>query len=207
MTIRNQYGWIDTSRVVFTIKNSYPSKPTIGAYVGTNFAPTTFGWNATENTTHYALKIWKGTCWDGPSYKEFLVYDTSYVVDLPAGYYEAYVDSLNEYGWTCSDVIKFTVEYDNPYDSGDDFYANIIRNDDWGHLADVDGNVIINNNGSKLWHFTKTSDGGYFIQNVATGKYLDVSNALDENGCNVQTCNYDGSAAQIWYRYGRWGNI
>ena len=205
MTIRNQYGWIDTSRVVFTIKNSYPSKPTIGAYVGTNFAPTTFGWNATENTTHYALKIWKGTCWEGPSYKEFLVYDTSYVVDLPAGYYEAYVDSLNEYGWTCSDVIKFTVEYGNPYDSGDDFYANIIRNDDWGHLADVDGNVIINNNGSKLWHFTKTSDGGYFIQNVATGKYLDVSNASDENGCNIQTCNYNGSAAQIWYRYGRWG--
>ena len=202
-TVYNGSGWIDTNRVEFTI-TKWPEKATLGAYIGTNFAPTTFGWNATENTTHYALKIWKGTCWDGPSYKEFLVYDTSYVVDLPAGY-EAYVDSLNEYGWTPSNVIKFTVEYGSSYDSGDDFYADIMRGDDWSCLSDVDSNVVINNNGNRLWHFTKTSDGGYLIQNVATGKYLDVCNALDEDGCNVQTHDYNGSDAQIWYRYGRWG--
>ena len=187
------------------ITKPVPKPATLSATIGTNFAPTKFVWNATDNTTQYALKIWKGTCWEGPSYAEFSVYDTSYSVDLPAGYYEAYVDSINENGWICSNVIKFTVKYGNPYDSGDDFYANIVRKDDRAHLSDVNGNVIIKNDGNKLWHFTKTSDGGYFIQNVATGKYLDVSNAVDKNGTNVQTCNYNGSNAQVWFRYGRSG--
>ena len=89
-------------------------------------------------------------------------------------------------------------------DRGTNFYGLIIRNENWAHLSDENGNVCVNNNGNIVWYFTKTSDGGYTIKNVTTGKYLDVYGAADIDNNNVQTWEYNGGAAQIWYIYGPW---
>lgn len=87
-------------------------------------------------------------------------------------------------------------------DLGTNFYSMIIRNENWTDLSDENGNVAVNNNGNIIWYFTKTSDGGYKIKNVATGKYLDVNGAEDTEGNNVQTWEPNDSAAQVWYIYG-----
>ena len=89
-------------------------------------------------------------------------------------------------------------------DKGTNFYGMIIRNENWAHLSDENGDVRVNDNGNIIWYFTKTSDGGYKMQNVATGKYLDVSGAKDEDNNNVQTWEANDSAAQVWYIYGPW---
>ena len=89
-------------------------------------------------------------------------------------------------------------------DRGTNFYSMIIRNENWAHISDENSDARVNNNGNIVWYFSKTSDGGYTIKNVATGKYLDVNGAGDSNNVNVQTWEYNGSAAQIWYIYGPW---
>ena len=183
-----------------------PSASYLNVAAGTHYTPTSFWWDQTENTDHYDLKIWRGTCWQGDAYRNvWRVTDTNCLVDLPEGYYEAYIDSVNSNGCTISrNIAQFTVGGGEKVDLGNDFYAYIIRNWNWSSLSDVNCNVQIQDGGNNVWHFTKTDDGGYFIKNISTGKYLDVTNALDTDCCNVQTCDFNGCPAQIWYVYGRW---
>ena len=89
-------------------------------------------------------------------------------------------------------------------DRGTNFYGLIIRNENWAHISDENGDVKVNNNGNIVWYFTKTSDGGYKIRNVATGKYLDVNGGYDKDDNNVQTWEPNDTAAQVWYIYGPW---
>ena len=55
------------------------------------------------------MKIWNGKYWDGDAYHiEWGVEDTSVTLKLPAGYYEAYVDTNVDNNYM-SNVVKFTV--------------------------------------------------------------------------------------------------
>ena len=204
----NTRRWAYAKASLFDIpkKVNKPSATYLDVAAGTHYTPTSFWWNKTANTDHYDIKIWKGTYWQGDAYKILWnIKETECSVYLPEGYYEAYVDSVNANGCTMSqNVVKFNVGAGQKVDRGTNFYAMIIRDKNWVPLADVDGNVVLKDNGNIVWHFSKTSDGGYKIKNVATGKYLDVSGGVDKDNQNVQTWEQNDSAAQIWYIYGRW---
>ena len=146
-----------------TLANPKPSASYISVAAGTHYTPTSLWWDKTDNTDYYDVKIWKGTYWQGDVYRGVWgVKDTSCIVDLPEGYYEAYVDSVNSNGCTMSrNVVKFNVGAGQKVDLGNDFYAYIIRNYNWAHLSDVDNDARIKNDGNNVWHFTKTNDGGY----------------------------------------------
>ena len=71
---------------------------------------TTFNWSSATNATHYSLKINSGTPGNVSKYKVITnLTNTTYSLSLPAGYYEAYVDSCNWYCYNASNVIKFYV--------------------------------------------------------------------------------------------------
>lgn len=88
-----------------------PYKTTVSFSVGTNNTPTQIWWDRISNAKSYDVKIWRGEIWQGNPYEIIWdVTDTWCEVNLPAGYYEAYVDSRNEYGINMSNnTIKFSV--------------------------------------------------------------------------------------------------
>ena len=57
------------------------------------------------------MRIYKGECWTGENvHNEWDLKRTSSQVQLSAGYYEAYVDACNDYGYTMSNIVKFNVQ-------------------------------------------------------------------------------------------------
>ena len=61
---------------------------------------------------------------------------------------------------------------------------------------------------SQVWTFIKNADDGtYTIKNKKTGNVLDVANAANTAGTNVQTYAGNGSNAQRWYLYERENGI
>ena len=207
----NDSGYTCSNTVKFTIEkgNPVPSSTTVSASAGTNYTPTSISWLKTANTNEYDVKIWRGTAQKGEAYKILWgEKGTSCLVDLPAGYYEAYVDSRNDYECSMSaNIVKFTVTDGNYLDIGDDFYASIIKYDGWATLAAVNGNVEIAESAadaSQIWHFIRQEDNSYVIYNCKSNKALDVDGAGTSEGTNVQEYQYWGSDAQKWYIYGRW---
>lgn len=85
---------------------SIPGKSAINVKTGTSYKCTTFNWTASSNTKVYSIKIHK----NGTLFKENTTAATSWSVILPVGDYEAYVDSCNDSGYTCSNTVKFTIE-------------------------------------------------------------------------------------------------
>lgn len=73
---------------------------------------TTFSWNSLEIADHYDVKIWNGTYWNGEcTYSDFYNKGTSSSFTLPAGHYEAYVDTVTYDGSIyMSNVVKFDVK-------------------------------------------------------------------------------------------------
>ena len=55
-----------------------------------------------------------------------------------------------------------------------------------------------NSTDAQKWNVIYGSDGYYTIQNMATGKYLEVNGSQTHNGANVQLYNSNGSCAQKW---------
>ena len=88
-------------------------------------------------------------------------------------------------------------------DIGNHVYILIRRNSDLLQICDGAGRVEGNENGANIWYLTKTNDGGYYIQNYGTGRYIDVEGSKDENDVKVITTPYTGNNSQIWYIYGR----
>ena len=87
---------------------------------------------------------------------------------------------------------------------GDDFYANIVLSADQKKLSISGYNVLVKaSDGSdgQIWYFKRLSDGGYNIMNCADGRMLDLRDASDSDGANVQTHPANGNAAQVWYLY------
>ena len=92
-----------------------PSAATLTCKAGTNLSQTTFNWNETDNTNAYTLKIWKGVHWTGELVKTIEIKSsqtTTASVILPEGDYEAYIDSSNDYSYQMSNVVKFTVKFE-----------------------------------------------------------------------------------------------
>ena len=90
-------------------------------------------------------------------------------------------------------------------DIGTGFYARMINASYYKFLTDSNDDVRTyseNGNSNQVWRFDRNSDGSYQIQNVASGKVLDVSNAGSDNGTNVWVCDSNHTEAQKWYIYG-----
>ncbi len=100
--------------VSFTVSESYFGQSKLSVIEGNKTQKTQFYWSAVEKATEYRLKIWNGKCWEGdPYFAQWNLTDTSLSVDLPAGYYEAYIDAVNENDMQMSNVVSFTVS--EPY--------------------------------------------------------------------------------------------
>ncbi len=101
----------DTSAQKFQIYQlNQAGKSKITATAGTSYTNTKLNWTKSSDTNKYVVKIWKNKAWEGNAYKEFATTETSWNVILPEGTYQAYVDSCNNYSYTCSNVVTFTVK-------------------------------------------------------------------------------------------------
>lgn len=80
--------------------------------IGNSAGKTTFTWNSLRIADHYDVKIWNGTYWDGDyAYSDWHNKGTSSSFTLPAGHYEAYVDTVTPDGSVyMSNVVKFDVK-------------------------------------------------------------------------------------------------
>ena len=205
----NDSGYTCSNTVKFTIEkgNPVPSSTTVSASAGTNYTPTSISWLKTTNTNEYDVKIWRGTAQKGEAYKILWgEKGTSCLVDLPAGYYEAYVDSRNDYECSMSaNIVKFTVTDGNYLDIGDDFYALLLIYKNWLNVTNENGSITVqkseNASARQIWFFDRQSDGSYTIKNCADGSYLD---SCSPNGGLAQSKKYSGSNTQKWYIFGRW---
>ena len=205
----NDSGYTCSNTVKFTIEkgNPVPSSTTVSASAGTNYTPTSISWLKTTNTNEYDVKIWRGTAQKGEAYKILWgEKGTSCLVDLPAGYYEAYVDSRNDYECSMSaNIVKFTVTDGNYLDIGDDFYASLLIYKNWLNVTNENGSITVqkseNASARQIWFFDRQSDGSYTIKNCADGSYLD---SCSPNGGLAQSKKYSGSNTQKWYIFGRW---
>lgn len=185
-------------------KLNKPGSTYVSYSVGVAYTPISIWWNPTSDTTKYDVKIWKGTLWEGDAYKILWgETDTSCELILPPGYYEAYVDSRNNYSMTMSqNIIRFTVEEGNAVNLGDNFYAYITNTANGLYLSNDYYNVSAKSPTyltEQIWKFERQSDNSYVIRSSSDDTYLDVSNAIAANSTNVQTCGYSGSDAQKWY--------
>ncbi len=183
-------------------KTNKPSATNVGVSAGTSFSPTSFWWDTSENADYYNLKIWNGTYWVGDPYRiEWDIRSTGCSVQLPAGYYEAYVDSVNSEGWTISNnVVCFTVG-DGKIDLGTNFYAYIINSESWKMAAVVGNNVQLQSETgfrNQLWYFERQDDLYYKITNVGSNGCLDVHDFGNTNGTNIESCVSNDSSAQRW---------
>ncbi|MBC3514436.1 RICIN domain-containing protein [Ruminococcus bicirculans (ex Wegman et al. 2014)] len=205
----NDSGYTCSNTVKFTIEkgNPVPSSTTVSASAGTNYTPTSISWLKTANTNEYDVKIWRGTAQKGEAYKIlWSEKGTGCLVDLPAGYYEAYVDSRNDYECSMSaNIVKFTVTDGNYLDIGDDFYASLLIYKNWLNVTNENGSITVqkseNASARQIWFFDRQSDGSYTIKNCADGSYLD---SCSPNGGLAQSKKYSGSNTQKWYIFGRW---
>ena len=191
-------------------KKNLPGKTNVYCNVGTEYYPTVFSWDTASSASSYDLKIWKGTVWQGDAYKIiWSIEGTRYTLNLPAGYYEAYIDSRNSNGITMSNnVVKFTVGNASPLDLGTDFYAYITNTLANKPIVNDGGNVCIrskNGNANQIWKFVRQSDKSYKIINCMDGNILDVTNFGTTDGTNVGMCVNNDSTAQRWFIYEKSG--
>lgn len=96
-----------------------------------------------------------------------------------------------------------TFDYMTPVNLGSGFYANIrgVGSNKFLTLGS-NANVCISAASpyvSQLWHFTRHSDGSYRIINQQTGAALDVNNASNTSGTNIQTYTSNNTNAQRWF--------
>lgn len=96
---------------LFQIWKVIPEATTVYSAAGSDCQPTKIWWDKATEATQYTVKIWNGAYTEGEPYKVLWnVTDLSCEVDLPAGYYEAYVDSANKWHYTrSSNIVQFTV--------------------------------------------------------------------------------------------------
>ena len=99
---------------LFQIWKVKPSATTVYCTAGSECKPTKIWWDKADEATQYTLKIWNGPYTEGEPYKVLWdLKDLSSEIDLPAGYYEAYVDAANKYEYTrSSNIVQFTVGED-----------------------------------------------------------------------------------------------
>ena len=210
------------------LDNQKPDATYVNVQAGTHYTPTSLWWNKSDKAEYYDVKIWKGTYWQGDPYLcVWGVKDTSCMVDLSEGYYEAYVDCVNSVGCTMSEnVVKFNVSIGvargqeipeneaagNTIPDGDYYIVNEINQD---YFVDIPGNDFNTTNGQnvQMWgwgsslppregydcfHFEYLNNGFYKIRQINTNMCIDVAGGSLDNGTNVQMCQDNGNTAQQW---------
>ena len=118
----------------------------------------------------------------------------------------ALVRALNSRGYADDGTLDMTSD-----DLEADFYANIINHSMWKHLTvDSTNNVIlkseidnVSGDPSQIYHFTRisTSPMIYKIISLKNGYALEVQDAQDVDGGNVQTYPWHDHDAQKWEFY------
>lgn len=96
---------------------------------GTKTTKTIFNWRADNSSFEaFDVKIWNGAYWVGDAYHiEWDIIGDSFEINLPPGYYEAYVDGRFEGNVVMSNVVTFTVEEDyNPADINQDSQTTVL---------------------------------------------------------------------------------
>ena len=97
---------------IFTIWHiNNPSAETLNVIPGTSTTPTTFSWHWSSQARNYDLYIYKDGKANGKEYmSQMNVIPTGCSVNLPAGYYEAFVTAVNQAGSAGSAIVSFNVE-------------------------------------------------------------------------------------------------
>ena len=114
--------------VKFDITEDYFGLSELKVVEGDKYTKTHFEWTPVEKAKFYDLKIWNGTYWVGDTYKiEWDITDTSIEIDLPSGYYEAYLDARSDDTIQMSNVISFNIKENyNPLDLNNDNKTTIL---------------------------------------------------------------------------------
>lgn len=92
-----------------------------------------FNWTKGENADKYNIIIKSGTSGNVKDYKKIEdISETSYEIDLPAGYYEVTIEGWNYFSNACSNVVKFTIsenKTDLPFDDvkPTNWYYNYVK--------------------------------------------------------------------------------
>lgn len=83
--------------------------PTLSASVNQSNSKVTFDWSEVYGEGRYDVKIWKNKVYQGDAYHIEWGAGHNYSIQLPPGYYEAYVDASNAFECKMSNVVGFTV--------------------------------------------------------------------------------------------------
>jgi hypothetical protein len=128
------------------------------------------------------------------------------VFDIPGGSFD---EGSNIQLWTGNDTDaqKFYIsKCASVLNLGDELKSLIINTECWRPIMQTeDGNIVLGEENAEnmpkiLWHWYRNPDKGFYtIYSYYNGKVLDVENAEDKNGANVQCYNYHDSYAQRWY--------
>ncbi len=160
LDVTGGYSTIGTNVQLWTYNNGnaqqmaiYPAEraeaTTLHVVPDTNIGDTLFSWAEAKGATRYNLRIKKGTPGNVTTYKDvWNITDTSVNVKLPAGYYEAYVDSANVFSYQKSNDVKFYVA---------EFPFSDVSADDWYYKTVVAINSSKLMTGMDSTHFAPTS--------------------------------------------------
>ena len=181
--------------------------------------PVKISWNKINGATHYNLWIYRIKP-DGSSElvsRNDVIKTTEFTYsNLSPGKYYTYFQTYNSNYWmhdnsdwfhSPADRVNFEIKTLTYTTIGDKFYANIIRTDGGKYVTNNNRNVegrSANSSKSQIWYFER-HDNWYYIKNCENGQYLDVANAKNEDGINIQTCVFTNSDAQRWYICGKQG--
>ena len=83
--------------------------PTLSASVNQSNSKVTFDWSEVYGEGRYDVKIWKNNVYQGDAYHIEWGAGHNYSIQLPPGYYEAYVDASNAFECKMSNVVGFTI--------------------------------------------------------------------------------------------------
>lgn len=111
-------------------------------------------------------------------------------------------DNVKAYEHFCSTGYK-EARYSAPAANlGDDFCATINLSYTPLSLGVSGGDVVtVTNDKAVTWHFERLSSGLYKITDSSNGKALDLHGGYCANGTNIQTYDYNGTHAQLWFLF------
>ena len=96
--------------IQFYVSDPVAGISTISVAASNSKTPTRFYWTETENTTVYNLRILSEQDGEMKSYQDvWNLTDTSYELVLPVGKYEVYVNACNDYNYSTSNRVQFSI--------------------------------------------------------------------------------------------------
>ncbi len=108
------------------------------------------------------------------------------------------------------DTTDHKLDGQDPVDMGKDFYARIANESIGKYFTDKNGEVWaegLSGEANQVWHFMRQANGAYLIGNSATAKFLQVKDAVYQNGSRLVTGDVTFDAHQKFYIYYMYGNF